>query len=91
MEEVLLKVGKYPAFRKDWEGDVWRKHVRQMFTRKEVLEDMKLYTGWRPEIMSMYHLIAAYVFDSGNPEFSLTPDPRAAPIAPAAARDPREF
>jgi hypothetical protein len=30
----------------------------QMFTGKEVFEDVKLYTDWRPEIMSMYKRLA---------------------------------
>jgi len=30
----------------------------QMFSGKEVLEDVKLYTDWRPEIMSMYKRLA---------------------------------
>jgi hypothetical protein len=29
-----------------------------MFTGKEVLEDVKTYTDWRPEIMSMYKRLA---------------------------------
>ena len=59
MEEALLKVGKDPAFRKDWEDVVLEGNAfEQMFTGKEVLEDVKVYTDWRPEIMSMYKRLA---------------------------------
>ena len=59
MEEALLKVGKDPAFRKDW-GDVVLEGsaFEQMFSGKEVFEDVKMYTDWRPEIMSMYKRLA---------------------------------
>jgi hypothetical protein len=30
----------------------------QIFTGKEVIEDVKVYTDWRPEIMSMYKRLA---------------------------------
>ena len=30
----------------------------RMFTGKEVLDDVKVYTDWRPEIMSMYKRLA---------------------------------
>src|SRR5919106_1219700 len=59
MEEALLKVGKDPAFRKDWEDVVLEGNpFEQMFTGKEVLEDVQAYTDWRPEIMSMYKRLA---------------------------------
>jgi tripartite-type tricarboxylate transporter receptor subunit TctC len=59
MEEALLKVGKEPAFRKDWEDLVLEGHAfEQMFNGKEVLEEVKVYTDWRPEIMSMYKRLA---------------------------------
>ena len=59
MEEALLKVGKDPAFRKDWEDVVLEGSAfEQMFAGKEVFEDVKLYTDWRPEIMSMYKRLA---------------------------------
>jgi tripartite-type tricarboxylate transporter receptor subunit TctC len=59
MEEALLKVGKDPAFRKDWEDVVLEGNAfEQMFTGKEVLDDVKLYTDWRPEIMSVYKRLA---------------------------------
>lgn len=55
MEEAFLRVGKDPAFRKDWEDVVLEGNAfEQMFTGTEVLEDVKVYTDWRPEIMSMY-------------------------------------
>jgi hypothetical protein len=59
MEDALLRVGKDPAFRKDWEDLVLEGSAfEQMFTGKEVFEDVKLYTDWRPEIMSMYKRLA---------------------------------
>ena len=59
MEDALLKTGKDPAFRKDWEDVVLEGNTfEQMFSGKEVLEDVKLYTDWRPEIMSMYKRLA---------------------------------
>ena len=59
MEEALLKVGNDPTFRKDW-GDLVLEGstFEQMFSGKEVLEDVKVYTDWRPEIMSMYKRLA---------------------------------
>ena len=59
LEEALLKVGKDPTFRKDW-GDLVLEGstFEQMFNGKEVLEDVKVYTDWRPEIMSMYKRLA---------------------------------
>jgi hypothetical protein len=59
MEEALLMTGKDPAFRKDWQDVVLEGNTfEQMFNGKEVLEDVKLYTDWRPEIMSMYKRLA---------------------------------
>jgi Tripartite tricarboxylate transporter family receptor len=59
MEDALLKVGKDPAFRKDWEDLVLEGNpFEQMFSGKEVFEDVKSYTDWRPEIMSMYKRLA---------------------------------
>ena len=59
MEEALLKVGKDPAFRKDWEDVVLEGNAfEQMFTGKEVFENVKVYTDWRPEIMSIYKRLA---------------------------------
>ena len=59
IEEALLKVGKDLAFRKDWEDVVLEGNAfEQMFTGKEVLDDVKLYTDWQPEIMSMYKRLA---------------------------------
>ena len=53
MEEALLKVGKDPAFRKDWEDVVLEGNAfEQMYTGKEVFENVKIYTDWRPEIRS---------------------------------------
>jgi tripartite-type tricarboxylate transporter receptor subunit TctC len=59
MEEALLKVGKDPAFRKDWEDTVLEGNAfEQMFAGKEVSEDVRMYTDWRPEIMTMYKRLA---------------------------------
>jgi tripartite-type tricarboxylate transporter receptor subunit TctC len=59
VEEALLKVGKDPAFRKDWEDVVLEGNpFEQMFTGKEVVEDVKQYTDWRPEILTMYKRLA---------------------------------
>src|SRR5262249_33384880 len=56
---TLLRVAKDPAFRKDWEDVVLEGSAfEQMFTGKEVFEDVKLYTDWCPEIMSMYKRLA---------------------------------
>ena len=59
MAEALLKVGKVPAFRKDWQ-DVILEGIasEQVFTGEEVFEDVKVHTDWRPEIMSMYERLA---------------------------------
>jgi hypothetical protein len=59
MEEALLKVGKDPAFRKEWEDVVLEGHpFEQMYTGKEVVESVRIYTDWRPEIISMYKQLA---------------------------------
>lgn len=59
MEDALLKVGRDPAFRKDWQDLVLEGNVfEQMFTGKEVLDAVKLYTDWQPEIMSAYKRLA---------------------------------
>ena len=59
LEDALLRTGKDPAFRKDWEDLVLEGSAfEQMFSGKEVFEDVKLYTDWRPEIMSMYKRLA---------------------------------
>jgi tripartite-type tricarboxylate transporter receptor subunit TctC len=59
LEEALLKVGKDPAFRKDWEDVVLEGNTfEQMFSGKEVFEDVKQYTDWRPEILTMYKRLA---------------------------------
>jgi hypothetical protein len=59
MEEALLKVGKDPAFRKDWEDLVLEGLAfEQMFSGKEILENVKVYTDWRPEVLSMYKRLA---------------------------------
>jgi len=57
---TLLRVAKDPAFRKDWEDVVLSggKPFEQMFTGKEFFEDVKLYTDWRPEIISTYKRLA---------------------------------
>jgi hypothetical protein len=59
MEDALLKVGKDPTFRKDWEDLVLEGNpFERMNNGKEVLDDVKLYTDWRPEIMSIYKRLA---------------------------------
>jgi tripartite-type tricarboxylate transporter receptor subunit TctC len=59
MEEALLKVGSDPAFRKDWEDVVLEgNRFEQMYSGKEVLQNVKIYTDWRPEILSMYKRLA---------------------------------
>jgi hypothetical protein len=59
MEEALLKVGKDPAFRKDWEDLVLEGlSFEQMFNGKEIFEHVKIYTDWPPEIMNMYKRLA---------------------------------
>jgi hypothetical protein len=59
MEEALLKVGKDAAFRKDWEDLVLEGYpFEQMFSGKEILENVKIYTDWQPEILSMYKRLA---------------------------------
>ncbi len=59
LEEALLKVGNDPAFRKDWEDVVLEGNpFEQMFSGKEVFEDVKQYTDWRPEILTMYKRLA---------------------------------
>lgn len=58
-EDALLRIGKDAAFRKDWEDIVLEGQAfEQMFSGKEVSEHVKLYTDWRPEIMSMYKRLA---------------------------------
>jgi len=59
VEEALLKIGKDPAFRRDWEVVVLEGNpFEQMFSGKEVLEDVKQYTDWRPEIIALYKRLA---------------------------------
>ena len=59
MEAALLKVGEDPAFRKDWQDVVLEGNAfEQIFAGKEVLDDVKVYTDWRPEIISMYKRLA---------------------------------
>lgn len=58
-EDALLRIGKDAAFRKEWEDIVLEGQAfEQMFSAKEVSEHVKLYTDWRPEIMSMYKRLA---------------------------------
>lgn len=55
MDDALQKVGRDAAFRKEWEDIVLEGNsFEQMFTGKEVLEDVKAYTDWRPEIIDLY-------------------------------------
>jgi tripartite-type tricarboxylate transporter receptor subunit TctC len=59
MEDALLRVGKDPAFRKDWQDLVLEGNAfEQMFNGKEVVEAVKVYTDWQPEIMSAYKRLA---------------------------------
>lgn len=49
------KERKDAAFRREWEDIVLEGNpFEQMFTDKEVLEDVKAYTDWRPEIIDLY-------------------------------------
>lgn len=58
-EDALLKIGAEPAFRKDWEAVVLEGNpFEQMFSGKEVSEDVKQYTDWQPEVLSMYKRLA---------------------------------
>src|SRR5688500_14345858 len=53
------KSAKTRAFRKDWEDVVLEGNsFEQMFSGKEVFEDVKQYTDWRPEILTMYKRLA---------------------------------
>jgi hypothetical protein len=55
----LLKAGKAPTFRKNWEGVVLEETLLSgFFPGRNVLEDVKMYTDWRLEIMSMYKRLA---------------------------------
>jgi len=59
MEEALLKAGKVPAFRKDWEDLLPEQNAfEQMFSGEEVLEDVKVQSDRRREIMSVYKRLA---------------------------------
>ena len=59
MGEALLKVGTDPVFLTDWEDVVLEGNAfEQMLTGKEVLVNVKVYTDWRTEIMSMYKRLA---------------------------------
>ena len=59
MEEALLKVGKDPTFKKEWEEVVFTGEAfEQMFSGAEVFEQVKVYTDWSPEIMTMYKRLA---------------------------------
>ena len=47
----------------DWKAVVPERNAfEQMFSGKEVLDDVTVYTDWRSEIMSVHNLIAVYVF-----------------------------
>jgi tripartite-type tricarboxylate transporter receptor subunit TctC len=59
LEDGLLKVSKDPEFQKEWEsmvleGNTWEK----MFSGKEVLQAVQLYTDWAPEILTTYKRLA---------------------------------
>jgi hypothetical protein len=59
VEEALVRTGNDPEFRKEWEEVVLEGNpFEQMFTGSEVLEDVKVYTDWRPEIITMYKRLA---------------------------------
>lgn len=59
VEDALVQTGSDPELKKEREGVVLEGNAfEQMFTGKEVLEDVKTYTDWRPEIMSMYKRLA---------------------------------
>lgn len=58
-EDALVQTGNDAEFKKEWEGVVLEGNVfEQMFTGKEILEDVKVYTDWRPEILSMFKRLA---------------------------------
>lgn len=59
IEEALLQVGKDPAFRKEWEDLVLQGNPFEgMNSGKEVLQDVNLYTDWRPEILRLYRRLS---------------------------------
>jgi len=59
MEDALMKVGHDAAFRKDWQEMVLEGNAfEQMFTGKEVVEAVKIYTDWQPEIIRAYKRLA---------------------------------
>jgi tripartite-type tricarboxylate transporter receptor subunit TctC len=59
VEEALVRTGNDPEFKKEWEEVVLEGNpFEQMFTGSEVLEDVKVYTDWRPEIITMYKRLA---------------------------------
>ena len=59
VEDALLRTGNDSDFKKEWEDVVLEGNAfERMFTGKEVLEDVKVYTDWRPEIISMYKRLA---------------------------------
>jgi hypothetical protein len=60
MEETLLKA---PAVREDLDDVVLEGNAfGQIFTCRKVREGVTVYTDRRPEIMSVYNLIAVYDF-----------------------------
>lgn len=59
LEDALLKVGQDPDFRKEWETIVLEGNpFDRMFSGKEVLQGVEIYTDWRPEVMEAYKRLA---------------------------------
>lgn len=59
VEDALVKTRDDPEFKKEWERVVLEGNAfEQMFTGKEVLDDVKVYTDWRPELIGMYKRLA---------------------------------
>jgi len=59
LEKGLQNVGKDPEFKKEWETLVLEGNAfEKMFTGKEVVQGVSVYTDWRPEIMTVYKRLA---------------------------------
>lgn len=54
VEQALLKAGKDPAFQRAWETEVGIRPFQGVFSADEVEEAVKIYTDWRPEVLSAY-------------------------------------
>lgn len=59
IEDALVRAGNDAEFKKEWEDVVLEGNVfEQMFTGKEIMEDVQVYTDWRPEVLSMFKRLA---------------------------------